>query len=66
MESDFIGDEERNARTTKVFLHEKRPICDLISSQESLVSNLMLQKRQMYAQVAFLNESVARLVEIIF
>jgi hypothetical protein len=61
MECDVSLDEERNARMTNVFFVEKRAIFELVSTQESLVSNLMLQKRQMAAQVVFLSESIARL-----
>jgi hypothetical protein len=60
-----INDEEGNSSTTNVFFVEKKAIFDLVSSQESLVSNLMLQKTQMSAQVAFLRESVARFESIL-
>lgn len=61
MKIECIGDEEKNASMTNVFFIEKRAIYDLVSSQESLVSNLKLQNKQLRAQVACLEECVARL-----
>lgn len=52
-------DEQKNARNTDVFYVET--IFDLVSSQESLVSNLIRQKTQLAAQAALLKKHIARL-----